>query len=99
MKNILVIIVFLVGLLSGCTTIHFDKGENSQPTVTTQQWHHNFALALYEGSSPVNLSQACGTGSWVSVKTELTFSNVLAGAVADFYLPIWYPKTVEVSCK
>jgi hypothetical protein len=91
--------LLLLGALSGCTTIYFDKGRDVRSSVVTERWHHNFALALYEGSSPVNLKQECGDKSWVSVKTEQSFLNVLAGGASGVVGPLWYPKTVEVACK
>jgi hypothetical protein len=63
-----------------------------------QEWHHNFALSLYEASEPVNLNSECRDMTWTSVKTERTFINGLA-QVVNVFAPIWYPKTVEVSCK
>ena len=63
-----------------------------------EKWHHNFAFALYEGSSVVNLRNECGRTEWVSVKTETSFVNGVASSVVNIAGPIWYPKTVEVSC-
>ncbi|MBL4763804.1 MAG: hypothetical protein JKX67_00760 [Colwellia sp.] len=92
--------VLAVVLVSGCSTIHFDKGEQIQAKKTTQLWHHNFALALYEGSSVVDPAKECTNAEWSSVKTELTFINGLSGGVANAVVgPLWYPKTVEISCK
>lgn len=85
-------------LLSGCTTIHFDNGNEPGGTENAGKWHHNFALALYEASPPVNLEQECAGEQWTSVKTELTFVNGLASGVVNYLAPIWYPKTVQVSC-
>lgn len=99
MKKIMAINLALVSLLSGCTTMHFDKGENVQASVTIEKWHHNFALSLVEGSQPVNPVQECVNTSWVSVKTELSFLNALGSGAANQLGPIWYPKTVEISCK
>lgn len=99
MRMALTASLLLLVALSGCTTIYFDKGKDLRSTTVSEQWHHNFALDLYEGSAPVNLKQACGDKSWVSVKTEESFLNGLAGSVANILLPIWYPKTVEVSCR
>lgn len=98
MKNIL-LSALCITFFTGCSTIHFDKGEQVSPNQTTQLWHHNYALSLYEGSSVVNLQKECGNAPWVSVKTELTFINGLAGGAVNMLGPIWYPKTVEVSCK
>ncbi|MBA6357970.1 MULTISPECIES: Bor/Iss family lipoprotein [unclassified Colwellia] len=98
MKNIL-LGVLCVTLFSGCSTIHFDKGDQVKSNQTTQLWHHNFALSLYEGSPVVDLQNECGNTPWASVKTELTFINGLASGAVNMLGPIWYPKTVEVSCK
>lgn len=96
-KTALLAVVALT--LSACTTIHFDRTASSAGSkLTHQQWHHNFALALYEGSQPVNLVEICPNGSWESVKTELSFINALASLPINFIGPIWYPKTVDVSC-
>ena len=96
------ILILSVLLVSGCTTIHFDNGED-EGVKTTQQWHHNFALALYEGSEAIDLSNQCGDREWSSVKTERSFINGLAdsvvGSISNGFGPIWTPKTVEVSCK
>lgn len=102
MKMALAASLLLLGALSGCTTIYFDKGKDVRSTVVTERWHHNFAFALYEGSAPVNLKQECGDKTWVSVKTEETFLNVLAAVPVNALTligGIWYPKTVEVACK
>lgn len=85
-------------VLSGCTTIHFDNGDEPVGTGSAGKWHHNFALALYEASAPVNLEQECAGKQWSSVKTEVTFINGLASGVVNSLAPIWYPKTVQVSC-
>ncbi|TKB44634.1 Bor/Iss family lipoprotein [Thalassotalea mangrovi] len=87
--------------LSACTTIHFDKVPvTTEATVHKEQWHHNFILSLYEGSSPVDLNKVCQKQEWVTVKTETSFINGLAGAAASTIIgPMWTPKTVEISCK
>lgn len=99
MRMALTASLLLLGALSGCTTIYFDKGKDLRSTTVTEQWHHNFALSLYEGSAPVSLKQACGDKPWVSVKTEDGFLSSLASGATKIFGPIWYPKTVEVSCK
>jgi hypothetical protein len=98
MKKIL-LSALCITLFSGCSTIHFDKGEQVNTKHTSQLWHHNFALSLYEGSSVIDLQKECGQTPWASVKTELTFINGLAGGAVNMLGPIWYPKTVEISCK
>ena len=98
MKNILLGVLCLT-FFSGCSTIHFDKGDQVKSNQTTQLWHHNFALSLYEGSPVVDLQKECANTPWASVKTDLTFINGLASGTANMLGPIWYPKTVEVSCK
>lgn len=96
------ILILSVLLISGCTTIHFDNGED-KGVKATEQWHHNFAMGLYEGSGPVDLGQECGEREWSSVKTEYSFLNGLTdgvvGGLRNGLGPIWAPKTVEVSCK
>lgn len=100
MRMALAASLLLLCALSGCTTIYFDKGKDVRSTVVAERWHHNFAFALYEGSEPVNLKQECGDKNWVSVKTEESFLNYLAGFASGFVAPfIWYPKTVQVACK
>ncbi|MEX1670016.1 hypothetical protein AB4876_13930 [Zhongshania guokunii] len=93
------IAVFALLLASaGCTTIHFDNGTPNEAKIVTEQWHHNAILALVEVSDPVNLSEECGSSTWSSVETELSFLNAFASGFVNFVLPVWYPKTVEVSC-
>ena len=76
-----------------------DRNTDKQAeSVTYQQWHHNFFFALYEGSKPVNLVEICQQQDWQSVKTEVSFLNGLATTVVNYVAPIWYPKTVDVSC-
>ena len=89
----------IVSLANACTTIHFDNGEYIEPNMVKEKWHHNIALDLYELSDPVNLKEQCGDGQWTSVKTELSFVNGLAATATNIYLPLWYPKTVQISCK
>ena len=96
MKKILAIFVIL---LSGYTTIHFDRNENLDLNATkSETWHHNVVFALVEVSDPVDLEKECGDKEWSSVKTELTFINGLVSGIVNSIAPLWYPKTVEVSC-
>ncbi len=85
---------------SGCSTLHFDNGAkaDAQSSTAVEKWHHNAVLALFEVSNPVNLKDECGDKNWTSVKTELSFANGLISSVVNFFVPVWYPKTVEVSC-
>lgn len=85
-------------MLSGCTTIYFDNGDNTRSLRPETNWHHNYVFNLIEGSEPVKLNYKCRNRDWVSVKTELTFINALAGGLVNLLGPIWYPKTVEVYC-
>lgn len=86
-------------LLSGCTTIHFDRSATQEPNPTViTQWHHNAVLSLIEVSDPVNLEETCQQQQWSSVKTELSFINGLVSGIVNQIAPIWYPKTVEISC-
>lgn len=84
--------------LSACTTIHFENGKQAVSKKTSEKWHHNFALALYEQSAPVDLNKECDGKTWTKVTTKQTALNGLAGGVANNLGPIWYPKTVEISC-
>ncbi|NRB37053.1 MAG: hypothetical protein HRU20_01140 [Pseudomonadales bacterium] len=93
-------IALLALALSGCTSIHFDNGADlTQDTTPIEQWHHGWALDLYEGSEPVNIQQECHGQEWTTVKTELTFLNGFSSTVANLLAPIWYPKTVTISCQ
>lgn len=92
------IIIFLL-LLSGCTTIHFKNGPDTPVTNKTEQWHHNAVLALVEVSDPVDLTEECVDKEWSTVTTELTFFNGLASGVVNLIAPIWFPKTVTVTCQ
>ncbi len=96
MKSIAIVALLF---LSGCTSIHFDNGNALAGQPTFEKWHHNFGAALYEGSDPVNLKEECQGKEWNSVKTELTFMNGLASGFLNLIAPVWYPKTVEISCK
>ncbi|AUL74365.1 hypothetical protein ATS72_012525 [Pseudoalteromonas sp. 13-15] len=88
-------------MLTGCTNIYFDNGvpeKVNNQSHNSSQWHHNFALALYEGSDAVDLSEHCPQGQWQTVHTYKSFSNGVAEVVVNQIGPAWYPKTVEVSC-
>ena len=93
--------ILAVVLTSGCTTIHFDNGsvDNLKTTIETEDWHHNVALDLYELSKPVVVSDKCKNKEWVTVTTEETFINGLAASVVNNAGPIWYPKTIRVTCQ
>ncbi|KKO50401.1 hypothetical protein VT06_01915 [Arsukibacterium sp. MJ3] len=94
------ICIFFIALLSsGCSTIHFKNGTDVAVNSETEKWHHNVALALFEVSEPVNLQQECADRDWSTVTTELTFLNGLASGAVNLVAPIWYPKTVSVSCQ
>ncbi len=99
MKQLFLFSVFLSGVISGCSTMHFTKGSLPMgPRVTVESWHHNFALSLYEASEPVNPNEKCFHGEWDSVKTEVSFLNFLATQATANLTTIWDPKTVTVSC-
>ncbi|MBB1339832.1 Bor/Iss family lipoprotein [Pseudoalteromonas sp. SR44-2] len=88
-------------ILTGCTNIYFDNGMQSKVSnkaLKSSQWHHNFALALYEGSEPLDLTKHCPQGEWQSVHTYKSFTNSLAEVVVNQIGPAWYPKTVAVQC-
>jgi len=93
MKKMAFVIAF--SLLNGCTTIHFDNGNRSAVNAESERWHHNVAFALHEASAPVDLDKVCQGKNWRSVKTEVSF---LDGLITSITSPIWYPKTVAVSC-
>ncbi len=95
----LIIPVMLTSFLNGCSTIYFDNGAVSSDVTTQEKWHHNILFALIEVSDPVNLKNECGNSDWSSVKTELTFLNGLTSFIPNLIVPLWSPKTVEVSCK
>ncbi|MBY6186605.1 Bor family protein [Marinobacter hydrocarbonoclasticus] len=88
-------------LLAGCHTIHFDHDQpvTSNDDKSTEQWHHNMALALVEVSDPVDLNNQCGENGWASVKTETSFINGLPGAVIPYLGLLWTPKTATVQCQ
>lgn len=93
-------LILLTLSLSGCSTIHFDRGQPVDPRLTDSQktWHHVIAADLVEVSDPVNPQARCGQRSWQSVKTETTFFNGLASSLVNVFGPIWYPQTVVVEC-
>jgi len=84
---------------SGCSTMYFENGNQVNANSTYEQWHHNYALSLVEGSDSIQPKNVCQK-KWASVKTELTFLNGLAGGVINGIVPmVWYPKTVEIACE
>jgi hypothetical protein len=100
MKKIIAISAIL---LSGCTTIHFDRSNTLQlDAVEKEQWHHNIVFSVIEASDPVDLKEVCGEQEWTSVKTEFTFLNwgsaFLLDTVTKSPIPLWTPKTVTTSC-
>ena len=98
MQTKTVLLAACLSVATGCTSIHFDNGTEQSNQAAKEQWHHNFALALYEGSEPVNLKANCDGGQWQSVETQLSFVNGLASSAANVIAPIWYPKTVKTKC-
>jgi len=76
-------LVFLLPLMTGCTTIHFENGSN-QPInqIEVDKWHHNLHMGLFEISEPVNLQEECGGKEWSKVTTEHTFANSIVPAAA-----------------
>jgi len=101
MQNKIIFLVTTLLILSGCTRIHFDNGEqvSNEHQVQKKQWHHNAAFSLYEGSEPINLNKICNGDNWSSVETQVSFVNGLAGSAINQLGPIWYPKTVITECK
>ena len=101
MKKLTTVAIMHVFMLIGCTTIHFDNGDSAKanPASEREVWHSNVALALVEVSDPVDLKQSCGQSNWASVQTQLTFLNGVASFAVNFLGPIWYPKTVTISCE
>jgi hypothetical protein len=101
MQNKMMLVMVMLTVMSGCTRIHFDNGEQVANTQNAQkkQWHHNAALSLYEVSEPVDLKKNCDGANWSSVETQLSFVNGLASTVVNEVAPLWYPKTVLTTCE
>ena len=80
-------------MLTGCTNIYFDNGvpeKVNNQLHNSSQWHHNFALALYEGSDAVDLSEHCPQGQWQTVHlrtARLTWLSQSAGLPAPVAEP------------
>ncbi len=75
MRMIITIAVLL--LLSGCTTIIFEKDHQAKELNIKSQWHHNMVFGSVEVSEPVDLGKQCPDG-WSYVSTEFSFTNFLA---------------------
>lgn len=104
MNNKTILSMIFTLLISGCSTMHFDKGEKSEAvkaSQVTESWHHNFFFALFEASSPSDPIKECNNAEWSSVKTEVSFINGLTGGLVNGALmfPLWEPQTVEISCQ
>ncbi len=96
MKQLLAIAIIL---LSGCTTIHFDRDNTIYlDAVKVEKWHHNMVAEIIEVSDPVRLDQECGDKQWSSIQTEETFFDGLIKIIINQVAPIWAPKTVTISC-
>jgi len=93
--------ITLLGMTSGCSTMHFNNGDVPSSPTTQSEWHHNAVASLVEVSSPVDLKSRCNGNNWSEVTTETSFVNGLAGAVGNgilLGLPVWNPMTVEYTC-
>lgn len=99
-KNMLIIIFSLL-LLSGCSTMYFHNGPPTADVQMHSEWHHNLVFRLWEVSEPVDLENRCAGKDWTTVKTERTFVNGVAGVIDSVVIgvDVWDPWTVEYSCK
>lgn len=78
-----IITSILLFLLSGCTTIIFEKDNQAKELNVKSQWHHNMVYGSVEVSDPVDLTAQCHDG-WSYVNTEFSFTNYLAYASSQY---------------
>lgn len=58
-------------LASGCTVIHSDNGKRQvDDTNTSAQWHHSFLLETIEGSDPIDPAECAHVFTNSSVNTH-----------------------------
>ncbi|MBI4598442.1 MAG: hypothetical protein HY737_08600 [Candidatus Omnitrophica bacterium] len=92
----------MVSILSlGCSTIHFQNGQDAATPETNSEWHHTVAFSLVEASDPVDLHDRCNGKPWHDVMVERSFLNGLAGSIDSLIVGVdlWEPWTVEYSCR
>lgn len=98
MNKSTVFLTCIIGL-SGCSTLHIDRGIDGQVVKTIEHQHRALTFDLYELDDPIDLNRMCGDLQWISIKTEKTFSNTLASTFGSLLVPGgWFPRSVIVYC-
>ena len=108
------LLVALMGLTSGCATMHFTQGEPVDREAAEAQnrlvnhWHHSMLNGTVEISKPANLYKTCRGKQWDRVTIEFQAKNGVAGVVANaaldtLLIPLdllayYSPWTVEIEC-
>lgn len=98
-KNSLLLFFICLFLIECHVTTFKNTNANTSNGKAHSKWHHLIILDLMEVSDPVNLKKECGTGQWSSVEVKRSFLNTLAEIIVNWVLPIWYPKTVTITCE
>lgn len=96
MKHIVVIL--LIGVLYGCSTIEFVNGPKMDETVVRHKWHHLGFNGLIEYSKPMNVTYYCADKQWDSITVEQTFLNNFV-SISWPYFSIYTPWTIEYECR
>lgn len=104
------LVITLLILSSGCSTIHFTQNveNNAEEKVLPSHWHDTTLDGFVEISPPVNLYQECQGKQWKRVTSELTFTNglttaLVSGAVTAVapvleFVNLYTPWTVQTTC-
>lgn len=103
--------VFILLLITGCSTMHFTQATFEQDVIKTKtysQWHETTLNGMVEISQPVDLYKNCQGQPWNKVTVEFGFKAGLTTFAVDTlmnaivpglsFVNVYAPWDVEAQC-
>lgn len=96
-KTINLILSTLCILISGCSTMHFVNGPETEDQ-SRSHWHHSAIYGALEISPPYDIAESCYGKEWNKITIERTFLNSLASLSLEG-ISVYSPWSVHYSCR
>ena len=95
------LLVTLLGCMSGCTTTYYHNDYHShaysqESPLPHKETYNEGLVALFAKETSIDIDAMCGQLQWKTIKTEASFVDVIIKAIAN---PIWGTYTVEYQCQ
>ncbi|BFM08690.1 Bor/Iss family lipoprotein [Halioxenophilus aromaticivorans] len=96
-KTIYTALSTLCILISGCSTMHFVNGPETEEK-SRSHWHHSAIYGAFEISPPYDIAESCYGKEWNKITIERTLLNSLASFGING-VNLYTPWSVHYSCR